>query len=390
VLVLNQTLTQKFKLIKMKKKFIYFIALGSFLTACGSVETNPELDALNGKRDSLKAELAAVDAQILELDTTIVEIVPIVTADKVKVEDFSHQVEIPGTVETDQNALINAESSGVIKLVHVREGQTVSKGQTLITIDSEILASTMEELKASLELADYMFEKQQELKDKGVGVEMEYEQAKNQKLSLEKKIRTMRSQQGKTVVRAPFSGVIDDIMVNAGEMAAPQIPLLRIVNNSNITINATLSENLLSKVNIGTAVEMRFPSLNDTVIVSTVSNKGNYIDPTNRTFRIQIAVKNNKLLLPNQFAELNVTDFTRKDAIVVNSESLLQDTDNNMYVYRLTPAGEPEKYNVERIEIKVVKMFEGQACIEGAVKDADLLVVKGAKGITETDVVTIQ
>ena len=200
----------------------------------------------------------------------------------------------------------------------------------------------------------------------------------------------MRSQQGKTVVRAPFSGVIDDIMVNAGEMAAPQIPLLRIVNNSNITINATLSENLLSKVNIGTAVEMRFPSLNDTVIVSTVSNKGNYIDPTNRTFRIQIAVKNNKLLLPNQFAELNVTDFTRKDAIVVNSESLLQDTDNNMYVYRLTPAGEPEKYNVERIEIKVVKMFEGQACIEGAVKDGDLLVVKGAKGITETDVVTIQ
>ncbi|MDG1915210.1 MAG: efflux RND transporter periplasmic adaptor subunit [Crocinitomix sp.] len=374
----------------MKKKFIYFIALGSFLAACGSVETNPELDALNSKRDSLKAELALVDAQILKLDTTIVEIVPIVTADKVKVEDFSHQVEIPGTVETDQNALINAESSGVIKLVHVREGQTVSKGQTLITIDSEILASTMEELKTSLELADYMFEKQQELKDKGVGVEMEYEQAKNQKLSLEKKIRTMRSQQGKTVVRAPFSGVIDDIMVNAGEMAAPQIPLLRIVNNSNITINATLSENLLSKVNIGTAVEMRFPSLNDTVIVSTVSNKGNYIDPTNRTFRIQIAVKNNKLLLPNQFAELNVTDFKRKDAIVVNSESLLQDTDNNMYVYRLTPAGEPEKYNVERIEIKVVKMFEGQACIEGAVKDGDLLVVKGAKGITETDVVTIQ
>ncbi len=374
----------------MKKKFIYFIALGSFLAACGAAETNPELDALNSKRDSLKAELAIVDAQILELDTAKVEVIPIVTADKVSVEDFVHQVEIPGTVETDQNALINAESSGVIKRVHVREGQTVSKGQTLITIDSEILASTMEELKASLELADYMFEKQQALKDQGVGVEIEYEQAKNQKLSLEKKMKTMRSQQGKTVVRAPFSGVIDDIMVNEGEMAAPQIPLLRIVNNSNITINASLSENLLAKVNVGTPVEMHFPSLNDTIIVSTVSNKGNYIDPTNRTFRIQIAVKNNKLLLPNQFAELNVTDFMRKDAIVVDSEALLQDTDNNMYVYRLSPSGDGKKQKVEKVFIKVVKMFEGQACIEGEVKDGDLLVVKGAKGITETDLVIIQ
>lgn len=374
----------------MKKKFIYFIALGSFLAACGAAETNPELDALNSKRDSLKIELADIDAQILELDTAKAEVIPIVTADKVTVQDFVHQVEVPGTVETDQNALINAESSGVIKRIHVREGQTVSKGQTLITIDSEILASTMDELKASLELADYMFEKQQELKDKGVGVEIEYEQAKNQKLSLEKKIKTMRSQQGKTIVRAPFSGVIDDIMVNEGEMAAPQIPLLRIVNNSNVTINATLSENLLSKVNIGTAVEMRFPSLDDTMIVSTVSNKGNYIDPTNRTFRIQIAVKNNKLLLPNQFAELNVTDFTRKDAIVIDSEALLQDTDNNMYVYRLTPSGDELKQNVEKIYIKVVKRFKGEACIEGPIKDGDLLVVKGAKGITEADKVIIQ
>ncbi|NOQ75589.1 MAG: efflux RND transporter periplasmic adaptor subunit [Crocinitomix sp.] len=374
----------------MKKKFIYFIALGSFLAACGPAETNPELDALNSKRDSLKVELALVDAQILELDTAKVEMIPIVTADKVSVQDFVHQVDIPGTVETDQNALINAEASGVIQRIHVREGQTVSKGQTLMTIDSEILASTMGELEAALELADYMFDKQQTLKDKGVGVEIEYEQAKNQKLSLEKKIKTLQSQKGKTIVRAPFSGVIDDIMVNQGEMAAPQIPLLRIVNNSNVTIVATLSENLLSKVNIGTAVEMRFPSLNDTVIISTVSNKGNYIDPTNRTFRIQIAVKNNKLLLPNQFAEVKVTDFTRKNAIVIDSEALLQDTDNNMYVYRLTSAGDGQKQNVEKIFIKVIKMFEGEACVEGALKDGDLLVVKGAKGITDADKVIIQ
>ena len=382
--------SEKVKLRKMKTRFLYIIAIGTILGSCGAPEIDQNLVDLQTKRDSLKTALIEINALIAELDTAKASVIPIVTAEKVKLEDFSHKVEIPGTVETDLHALINAESNGVIQQIHVREGDYVSKGQLLITIDSEILASTMNELETSLDLANYMFEKQQELKDKGVGVEVEYEQAKNQKLSLESRLKTMRSQKGKTLVRAPFSGIIDDIIVNRGEMAAPQIPLLRIVNNSSVTVNATLSENLLSKVNVGTPVEMKFPSLNDTTIISMVTTKGNYIDPTNRTFRIQIEIKNNKLLLPNQFVELNVTDFAQKNAMVINAESILQDTENRNFVYRLTKRANGEGYYVEKIFITVIKKFEGVACVEGQIKDGDLIVVKGAKGITESDKVTIQ
>jgi len=374
----------------MKKKFLYFITIGAVISSCGTSETNQALADLEAKRDSLKSALIFVNLQIEELDTSATINYPIVSAEKVKVEDFQHKVQIPGTVDSDMNALINAESSGVIQQIHVREGQTVTKGQILITIDSEILASTMNELETSLDLANYLFEKQQELKDKGVGVEIEYEQAKNQKLALESKIKTLRSQKGKTVVHAPFSGVIDDIMVTQGEMAAPQIPLLRIVNNREVTVNASLSENLLSKIKVGTPVEMIFPSLDDTTIISTVSVKGNYIDETNRTFRIQIHIKNNTLLLPNQFVEVNVTDFKRDSAIVINSESILQDTDNKTFVYKITKSATGNTYSVEKIYVNVIKQFEGYACIEGAIKNDDLLVVKGAKGITASDLVILQ
>jgi multidrug efflux pump subunit AcrA (membrane-fusion protein) len=179
-------------------------------------------------------------------------------------------------------------------------------------------------------------------------------------------------------------------MLNQGEMAAPQIPLLRIVNNDNVTITSSLSENMLSKVFVGTKVELSIPSMNDTVIYSVISNKGNYIDATNRTFRIQVAVKNNKLLLPNQFAELNVTDFTQKAAKVINAESVLQDTKNNNYVYRLKPAKESGLYEVEKVFVKVIMKFEETVCIEGELNDGDILVVKGAKGITISDKVKIQ
>lgn len=373
----------------MKKYIIYFTFIPFLIASCGQ-ETPTKLDELITKRDSLKLVLADLNMQIEALDTSKSSVIPMVTTSVVKIEDFVHKVRVPGTVETDENALINSEASGVIKQIHVKEGARVTKGQVLITIDSEILAATMDELETSLELATYMFEKQTALKEKGVGIEIEYEQARNQKLSLEQKMKTLRSQQGKSIVRAPFSGIVDDIMVNQGEMAAPQIPLLRIVNNDNVTITSSLSENMLSKVFVGTKVELSIPSMNDTVIYSVISNKGNYIDATNRTFKIQVAVKNNKLLLPNQFAELNVTDFTQKSAKVINAESVLQDTKNNNYVYRLKPAKESGLYIVEKVFVKVIMKFEDTVCIEGELNDGDILVVKGAKGITISDKVKIQ
>jgi membrane fusion protein (multidrug efflux system) len=373
----------------MKKYIIYFTFIPFLIASCGQ-ETPTKLDELITKRDSLKLVLADLNMQIEALDTSKSSVIPMVTTSVVKIEDFVHKVRVPGTVETDENALINSEASGVIKQIHIKEGDRVSKGQVLVTIDSEILAATMDELETSLELATYMFEKQTALKEKGVGIEIEYEQARNQKLSLEQKMKTLRSQQGKSIVRAPFSGIVDDIMVNQGEMAAPQIPLLRIVNNDNVTITSSLSENMLSKVFVGTKVELSIPSMNDTVIYSVISNKGNYIDATNRTFKIQVAVKNNKLLLPNQFAELNVTDFTQKSAKVINAESVLQDTKNNNYVYRLKPAKESGLYIVEKVFVKVIMKFEDTVCIEGELNDGDILVVKGAKGITISDKVKIQ
>jgi membrane fusion protein (multidrug efflux system) len=132
------------------------------------------------------------------------------------------------------------------------------------------------------------------------------------KKHLEQKLKTMRSQQGKTVVRAPFAGVIDDIMISLGDMASPMNPLMRLVNNKNITISASLAENLLARVNLGTPVDLVIPAMNDTVIQGVVNYKGNFIDPVNRTFKIHVTIKNNSLLLANMLAKVNVVDFAKK------------------------------------------------------------------------------
>lgn len=378
----------------MKNKLIYttLITVALLMSCGGSNSSNESLDALVSTRDSLKKELTKINQKIAALDTTKVDLLPLVTASAVVQKDFVHMVEVQGAVETDQNVLLNAEANGTIKTIHVKEGQKVSKGQALITIDSEILASTINEVETSLEMANYMLDKQQKLLDEGVGVEIEYEQAKNQKKALENKLKTMRSQRGKTIVRAPFAGVIDNIMANQGEMASPQYPLLRLVNNKNVYITASLSENLLSNVHLGTNVDLVFPSMNDTVIYAKVTFKGNFIDPVNRTFNIQITLKNNTLLLPNQLAKVSVIDYSKKDALVINSESIIQDTQNNNYVYKMKK-GEGDTFTLTKVYVRIDKSYMGEACItplkDGKINVGDQLVLAGAKGVTESDIVKI-
>lgn len=366
------------------------LTLGLFFTSC---REKSSLDKLKEKQTELKAEISEIALEISALDTTRKEVVLIVSSTTVEQTDFKHKIELQGAVETDQNILINSESAGIIRNIHVKEGQRVSKGQTLITIDAEILNSNINELNTSLEMANYMFDKQTKLNEQGLGTEIELEQAKSQKRSLESKLKTLQSQRGKSTVKAPFSGVIDEVFTNLGEMASPQAPLIRLVNNKNIKITASVSETHLANVKLGTSVDVIFPNLNDTTIQSVVTYIGNYIDPVNRTFRVHVELKNNTVFLPNQIAKIKITDSDLKDALTINSNAILQDTDNKFYVYKLTSINDG-KYSLKKVFINLINSYKGKSAItsvnEGDLVDQSIIVLEGGKGVTENDIVKVQ
>ena len=376
------------------KKIIIFFTLMLVIVSCGQPESTT-LEKLKTTKDSLKQALAIVNKEITKLDTTKKEVVLLVTSTNVVKKNFQHKIELQGSVETDQNILINSETAGIIRSISIKEGQRVSKGQTLITIDAEILQNNIEEVNTSLEMASYMYEKQMSLNEKGLGTEVELESAKNQKKSLESKLRTLQSQRGKSVVRAPFSGVIDEIFTNTGEMASPQAPLLRLVNNKNVKVTAGVSESYLGQVKLGTAVDIYFPNQNEKVISSKITYMGSFVDPVNRTFRIHVAINNNSTFLPNQLAKIKITDLNIDSALVVNSQAILQDTDNNNYVYKMiSEKGSQSMYKLEKVYVKLIKSYENQSAIEtlekGLLTDQSKLVLDGGKGVTDNDIVKVQ
>jgi len=314
---------------------------------------------------------------------------PLVKIEKAELKTFEHKISVQGNVETDQNVLLNAEMGGTVIKVHVVEGQRVSAGQVLVSLDASILASNANEIKTQLSYAEYMLKKQEELRNRGVGTEFDYETAKNQVNSLKSRLGSLNTQQGKSTIRAAFPGIIDQVFAKYGQVVGPQNPLVRLVNNNNVNIVADISEKHFSAIKVGTAIEVSFPNYRDTTLNLVVNNVGQYIEPVNRTFNIKATLNNNKVFLPNMLAELSITDMKVQNALVVASKSIIKDQNNDDFVY-VASVKSKNRYTISKVMVSVIEKYNGEAFIKvlsGNLKSGSLIITDGAKGITIKDIV---
>ena len=331
----------------------------------------------------LSANSCKSEVEIKEEKTTF----PLVKLETVTKKDFKHEINIQGNIETDKDVLLTAEMGGLITSINVKEGQRISKGQVVATIDASILSSNLAELQSQLEYAEYMLEKQEELNKRGVGSEFDLKAAKNQVNSMKSKMNSLNTQRGKASIRAPFTGVVDNIFARKGQMAGAQSPILRLVNNKTVDVVATLSKKHIANIKVGTPIRVSFPNYTDTTIDLTVTNVGNYIEPVNRTFRIMSTIDNNSFLIPNMLAEVSITDYQKEDGIVISSKSILKDKDNMDYVFVAKKTG--INYVVEKASIIVLNKYKGASLIRenNALSATDLIVLEGARGIAVGDTV---
>ena len=148
-------------------------------------------------------------------------------------------------------------------------------------------------------------------------------------------------------------------------------------NYDNLSYNDTI-KNLIDSEKTKNMVENK--------IHSVLEHVGNYIEETNRTFRIMSTLKTNTLLLPNMLTEISITDLKVENGLVVPSASISKDQNNNDYLYiaKKTAKG----YKAQKINIEVVSKFDGEALIiSKEISAGDNVIVEGARGIMENDIV---
>ena len=296
-----------------------------------------ELSDLKSKQREIVSKISLLEKEIAKLDTTIkVDAkTKLVGVDTLAPVTFKHFVEVEGTVDAKENVLALQLAPGVVTAILVSVGDHVHKGQVLFTTDASATETQIATLKTQLALATTVYEKQAHLWKENIGSEVQYLQAKTNKEAAESQLAQLQNAVELTKCKSPIDGVVDEIRVKIGDMAAPSqaMPGVRVVNNSNLVIKAKLSDAQIGLLEIGDMVTVNFPDINNKTIQSKVSFVGQVVDRQTRTFNVEVKLDNRDAnYKTNMIAKLLINDDVQKNVITVPTNTIQQNENGQDYV----------------------------------------------------------
>ena len=339
--------------------------------------------------NTLKQELGSLNEAIGLLDNE--QKFLLVTSIETKVAPYDHFVSFQGTLETDKNIVMYPEIPGLLKSINVVEGQRVKKGDVLAVISDSGLVDQLQQLEIQLALAKTTYERQNRLWEQKIGSEMQFLQAKTQYLSLEKSIAQMKDQVAKTTITAPFDGIVDHLLADVGSSLAPGMtPVVRVINLDEMKVSAQIPEIHLINIKKAAKVAVNIPVLNKT-LPAEINAVGNFINPNNRSFRVEVGLENSTGdLKPNMTALLNINDYKNEAAILIPSKNILEDQAGAKYVYTLEAvAGKEDMYKAIKTFVKTGKSSNNNTEILEGLSAGDQLVEDGIRLVKDQQLVKI-
>lgn len=417
----------------MKKIFIPLIALSLVAVSCKKetevkderLETlikNKDVKGLQQykdrqkfKLDSLNQVMGQIDAGLNKLGVTDVAS-GFVQAKKLEISNFVHSIEIQGNVTTDQDVMVQPQFAGTLSL-YVKRGQNVGRGQVIgrvadgglrdqyqqalisvSTIKAQLLAA-----QSNANLARIAYEKQSALWKQKIGSEFQYLQAKTNYEAAQKNISGLQSQVAatqkaadavkanlaKTAIVAPFSGVIDDVITENGQVVSPGTNIVKLISLGTMRVEAKVPETYLASVRRGTPVKIFLPTLNKT-LNSSVRLVGNYIDPATRTFVIEIPISSEGgVVKPNLLAQVHIQDYVNPNAIQVPAQYVYEDAAKRKYVFIATNVN-GQNAVAKKVVVNVGEKSENELEITTGLNAGDVIILDGSKNLTDGQKIKIQ
>ena len=345
-------------------------------------ELNEQKAFYTKKINDLNVELEKINNAIEDLAVTEKRI--LITALKTETTFFEHQIEVQANIKTRKNIMIYPEFNGRLIKLNVSEGQKVKKGRLLALIDDAGLKDQLEQSKLQLDLAKTTFERTERLWEQKIGSEMMYLEAKTRYKSAFKQVSQIKQQLSRTKVYAPFDGIIDEIPARLGGNLVPGVtPILRIINLNSMYVESDVPENYLPNIIKGSKALVTIPALNQ-IQTTQIQLTGNYIAPSNRTFRIEAPIKNsNGLIKPNLNARLSIVDYTNQKAILVPQRVIREDAKGEPYVFVLKKPEENQGYTTEKRKIILGKNKREMIEITKGLTSDELVVDEGVSLVVE-------
>ncbi len=365
-------------------KIAQYFVIATLLVACntGKRDKKAELEALKTQKQEIEAKIAQLEKE-LGTNTKIMKAKNVVVT-ALQTSNFANYIEIQGRLETDRIVNVSAQTPGVVKGVYIRRGDFVAAGQVVADIDGSLILKNMQPLKAQIELARTVYEKQKALWEQKVGTEVAYLQAKTNLESLEQQLATLQEQYSKTRVVASMAGVVEDVMMKVGEMASPGMPGIKIVNSAELRAVAEVPEAYSGQIRQGAEVEVHIPDLKKNVkgrvvfIAQTINN-------ISRSFRVEVAIPFDKDFKPNMIATLKVENYAKNSAIVVPI-NVVQNALEGSYI--MVAVEENGQKIARRRKVEVGQIYNRSAEILSGLQAGDKIITTGYQDLNDGDLIS--
>ncbi len=367
----------------MKSKILILI-FGITLVACNQQPKQAQLAQLKDEREALDARIKKMEAeiQIVMKDSVNPDKFKFIGVQEIVETPFDHYIRVQGKLDGDQNAAVFAEAPGSISARFADVGQKVTKGQVLARIDDEQYSKQLESLETQYQFALEMFNKQKKLWDQKIGSEVQYLQAKTSKESLEQQIESVKNQIEKFKIKSPITGTIAECNIKIGSVVSPdpRLVVYRVLAFSDLKISAEVSEAYSDRVQEGDKLKVIFPDVKKEM-EARIDFVSQYINPVNRTFNVETAIKANiPNLKANMVAILQINDYHVNNAMVVPM-NVIQNDNNGSYVFVVRPKG--NYHGAFKQLVSVGMSYNGLAEIQSGLKPGDKIVSVGFQELTD-------
>ena len=380
----------------MKKFYISILTL--IIISCNSSGSsnitslieNGDLEELKKRKkeyvdtmNTMQVELNEINDGIAFLDEN--EKLTLVSNYEIKEKVFNSYMEAQANLKTRKNVLILPEFQGTLEKIFVYEGQYVKKGKLLAEINDSGLKEQLDQLTIQANFAKENFERTERLWNNNIGSEIQFLKSKTDFESSQKMVEQMKDRLAKTKIYAPFDGEVDEIISNQGSNLIPGVSqILRLVNLDKIYAEASVSEKYISFIEEGTEAIVQIPLLGKE-IKSQIIQTGNFINPSNRTFRVEVPVENiDKKIKQNLDAKIKINIYSKDDAVVIPLRIVREDASGKNFVYVMNQDVKEGVYITSKTFISLGNKNNTDVEVTEGLKIGDMLVLEGASIVEDS------
>ncbi|MEX2528490.1 MAG: efflux RND transporter periplasmic adaptor subunit [Gemmatimonadota bacterium] len=343
-----------------------FLPLIMFLAACGDSAEAGEGD------EEAQGFTRVINVEVLPLQE----------------ETFREVIRVTGTVQAHQDVVVAAEEAGVVRELLVARGASVQRGQPLLRIDDTLLRIQLREAEAAAVLARQSWDRRRRLyEEDGAGTELSYLESRFQLEQTEATLASLTERAERTVVRAPFAGVVDERLVEVGSMVSVGSPVARIVQLDPVKVVGGVAERFAASVTVGSPARITFDVLPGEEFESQVTFVGSTVNAQNRTFEVETRLGNtSRIIKPEMVANLELTRGERDSVIAVPQEALVRVEDGFVAFVVVSENGQ-EVAQSRRLTLGPSQ--RNRVVVESGLAAGDRLVVVGQQQVAHGDQVRI-